>query len=54
VSLFKAYAHPDFAIDYLVLVVSQFGPNKVDVFGVGKMRGVQYPPDEPPPTKPGS
>ena len=47
VALFRSYADPKFAIEYLILVVSQFGPNQVDVFGYGKMSGVAYPPDEP-------
>lgn len=58
VPLFRKLAAPGFAIEYLILVVSQFGPNQVDVFGFGKMSGVTYPPDEkpavsPPATKPG-
>ena len=44
--LFRRYADPKFALEYVILVVSQFGPNKVDVFGFGKMGGVDYPPDE--------
>jgi DNA-binding beta-propeller fold protein YncE len=35
VGLFAKYAAPDFKIDYLVLVTSQFGPRKVSVFGFG-------------------
>ncbi len=45
VELFRRYADPRFAIDYLIFVVSQFGPNKVDVYGFGKMNGMSYPPD---------
>lgn len=56
VGLFRSHAAPGFSIEYLILVVSQFGPNQVDVFGYGKMNGVAYPPDEPsrvaPATKP--
>ncbi len=44
--LFRRYADPKFALEYVILVVSQFGPNKVDVFGFGKMSGIDYPPDE--------
>jgi sugar lactone lactonase YvrE len=40
--LFRDYASPGFDIEYLVLVVSQFGPNKVDVYGFGRMAGVNY------------
>jgi DNA-binding beta-propeller fold protein YncE len=42
VRLFEPYADPKFKVEYLVLVVSQFGPNKVDVFGFGRMAGVDY------------
>ncbi len=46
VAAFRKFAQPKFDLDYLVLVASQFGPNKIDVFGFGKMRGVDYPPDD--------
>lgn len=46
VPLFRSLADPKFNIEHLILVVSQFGPNQVDVFGFGKMAGVDYPPDE--------
>jgi DNA-binding beta-propeller fold protein YncE len=46
VDLFKPYADPRFALEYVILVASQFGPNKVDVFGFGRMRGMSYSPDE--------
>ena len=52
VGLFQRYADPKFALEYVILVVSQFGPNKVDVFGFGKMSGIDYPPDEKPDPKP--
>ncbi len=42
--LFRRYAEPGFSLEYLILVASQFGPNKVDVFGFGAMRGKTYPP----------
>ena len=35
VGLFEKYAAPDFKVEYLVLVSSQFGPRKVTVFGFG-------------------
>ena len=38
VSLFEKYAAPNFDIDYLVLVASQFGLNRVVVFGFGEFR----------------
>jgi DNA-binding beta-propeller fold protein YncE len=43
VAVFKRYAHPKFKVEYLVLVASQYGPNKVDVFGFGKLEGMDYP-----------
>ncbi|MBA4178783.1 MAG: hypothetical protein C0505_19845 [Leptothrix sp. (in: Bacteria)] len=42
IAQFARYADPNFSIEYLVLVVSQFGPNKVDVFAFGRMGGVNY------------
>jgi DNA-binding beta-propeller fold protein YncE len=42
VALFKRFADPKFVVEYLVLVTSQVAPNKVDVFGVGKMAGADY------------
>jgi DNA-binding beta-propeller fold protein YncE len=50
-ALFSRYADPKFTIEFLILVVSQFGPNKVDVFGFGKMSDAEYPPDVPAPVK---
>ncbi len=46
VRYFQAYADPRFNIEYLIFVVSQFGLNKVDVFGYGKMSGMDYAADE--------
>lgn len=45
VAAFRRFAQPKFDVEYLILVASQFGPNKIDVFGFGKMRGMNYPPD---------
>jgi DNA-binding beta-propeller fold protein YncE len=45
VEVFRRYAAPGFNVEYLIFVVSQFGQNKVDVFGFGKMSGRDYPPD---------
>jgi DNA-binding beta-propeller fold protein YncE len=42
VALFKRYADPKFDIEYLIVVASQIAPNKVDVFGFGRMSGVDY------------
>jgi DNA-binding beta-propeller fold protein YncE len=38
VSYFQKYADPNFEIKYLVLVASQFGKNKVVVFGYGEYK----------------
>jgi sugar lactone lactonase YvrE len=38
VSYFQQYAAPGFEIEYLVAVASQFGPNKVSVYGFGSLR----------------
>lgn len=46
VALFRSRAAPGFNIEHLILVVSQFGPNQVDVFGFGRMSGAVYPPDQ--------
>jgi len=43
---FQQYADPNFEIEYLVLVTSQFGDNMVNVFGFGKEKGKKYPTDE--------
>ena len=52
IALFRGFADPGFTIEHLILVVSQFGPNQVDVFGFGKMSGAEYPPDEKRESKP--
>lgn len=38
VPYFEKYFSPDFDVEYLVLVASQFGLNKVTVFGFGSLR----------------
>jgi DNA-binding beta-propeller fold protein YncE len=38
VEYFQQYAAPNFEIEYLVLVASQYGLNKVVVFGFGELR----------------
>ena len=45
VAVFQKYAQPDFQIDYLVLVTSQFGPRLVNVLAAGKEKGKHYPTD---------
>jgi DNA-binding beta-propeller fold protein YncE len=42
IASFRRFADPKFAIDYLILVASQFGPNKIDIFGFGKMIDMDY------------
>lgn len=42
VPLFRSYADPGFDLEYVIFVASQFGPNKVDVFGFGQKRGLEY------------
>jgi DNA-binding beta-propeller fold protein YncE len=39
---FKRYADPNFELEYVILVASQFGTNKVNVYGFGKMEGMDY------------
>lgn len=40
--LFQHFAHPDFKLEYIILVSSQFGINKVNVYGFGKMKDMDY------------
>ncbi len=42
VGIFQRFADPRFELEYVVFVTSQFGPNKVDVFGFGKMANTRY------------
>ncbi|HHJ15238.1 MAG TPA: 6-bladed beta-propeller [Gammaproteobacteria bacterium] len=39
---FQHYAAPGFNLEYVVLIASQFGINKVVAFGFGKMEGLNY------------
>lgn len=48
VAFFQRYADPGFRLEYVVLVASQFGVNKVNVFGFGRMQGIDYPDAERP------
>jgi len=43
IEYFRPYAAPEFEIEYLVLVSSQFGPRKVSIFGFGHEKGKHYP-----------
>lgn len=42
---FRKYAGPDFELEYLLIVTSQFGERLVNVFGYGKEKGATYPTD---------
>ena len=46
VPYFQKYAGSDFQIEYLILVVNQFGDQGVSVLGFGKQRGKKYPNDD--------
>lgn len=46
VDLFKKYAAPNFEIEYLVIVTSQFGDRMVNVFGFGQDTTKHYPTEE--------
>ena len=54
IASFRRFAEPKFDIEYLIFVASQFGPNKVDIFGFGRMGGMDYPPDDQLAAKPAS
>lgn len=47
VRYFQAYADPGFRVEYVILVASQFGTSKVNVFGFGRMQGMDYPAEAP-------
>ncbi|UCH52455.1 MAG: hypothetical protein JSW09_07480, partial [Pseudomonadota bacterium] len=42
VRLFQKYAEPKFQLEYVILVASQFGANKVNAYGFGRMEGIDY------------
>ena len=42
VQYFQKYAAPGFKLEYIIIVASQFGANKINVFGYGKMDGMDY------------
>jgi sugar lactone lactonase YvrE len=42
VKYFQKFADPKFKIEYLVLVASQFGNSKVNVYGYGTLEGMDY------------
>jgi len=45
-SYFEKYISPNFAAEYLLVVTSQFGPSRVNVFAFGKQKGTKYPTEE--------
>lgn len=46
IDYFRKFADPNFDIEYLVLVTSQFGDRLVNVYGFGKQRGRNYPSED--------
>ncbi|MFZ5539255.1 MAG: 6-bladed beta-propeller [Pseudomonadota bacterium] len=48
VAAFRRYADPRFDLECVVLVASQVTPSRIDVFGLGRMQGMPYPPEAPP------
>ncbi len=45
-AFFQQFAAPDFELEYLLIVTSQFGERLVNVFGYGKEKGASYQSDE--------
>jgi hypothetical protein len=43
---FQKYVHPTFDMEYLIIVVSQFGDYSVNVLAYGKEKGKRYPTEE--------
>jgi hypothetical protein len=43
---FERYADPNFHVEYLIFVTSQFGDSMVNVYGFGTEKGRTYPRDE--------
>lgn len=41
-ALFQKYAEPKFKLEYIILIASQFGENKVNVYGYGRMQDMDY------------
>ena len=42
IKYFQSYVHPQFKLEYVILVTSQYGANKINVFGFGRMQGMDY------------
>jgi len=43
---FQQYVDPSFEADYLIIVTSQFGDHRVNLYAFGKEKGKKYPTDE--------
>lgn len=39
---FQSYVHPKFKLEYVILVTSQYGANRINIFGFGHMEGMDY------------
>jgi len=48
VQYFQQFADPKFRLEYIILVASQFGASKVNVYGFGRMEGMDYTTDASP------
>lgn len=42
IAYFQKYAEPGFKLEYVIIVASQFGVNKLNIFGYGQMAGMDY------------
>ena len=42
IKFFQKFADPKFKLEYVLLVSSQFGVNKINIFGFGRMDGMEY------------
>lgn len=45
IDYFQQYAAPGFRLEYVIIIASQFGVNKLNIFGFGRMQGMDYPED---------
>lgn len=41
-SYYQALADPDFVVEKVIFAISQFGDNKISIYGLGKKKGVDY------------
>lgn len=39
---YQQFAEPDFSLEQVIFVVSQFGEHKISIYGLGKQKGVNY------------